>query len=283
MAVKKSTRKPVKPSVSAPNVHRILNVVPSHNTENDWTFGDAEVAGVLGAGVAGGAAPPPSSVDLRADWWEIGDQGSTGSCVGWASTDGVMRYELVKANKITRTAQLSTRFTWMASKETDEFTNRPQTFIEAAGTSLKAALDICRKYGVVHESLLSFNLGEYMYLGNENAFYLAAAQLKAASYVNIGKNLQSWRSVLAQKKPILVALSVDDSWNRANDNGGEIDSFLPNTVSGGHAVCVVGYRSDGHFIVRNSWGTGWGDRGFAYVSANYINAAFWDECYTVNI
>ena len=35
-----------------------------------------------------------------------------------------------------------------------------------------------------------------------------------------------------------------------------------------HAVVVVGYDSDGNWIVKNSWGTGWGENGYAVVSKN---------------
>jgi hypothetical protein len=64
---------------------------------------------------------------------------------------------------------------------------------------------------------------------------------------------------------------------------GKLDSFQPNTVRGGHAICVVGYTSSGRFIIRNSWGTGWGDHGFAYASEAYINAGFFNESYGVTI
>lgn len=37
-------------------------------------------------------------------------------------------------------------------------------------------------------------------------------------------------------------------------------SFGKNKIIGGHAVCIVGYTKDG-FIVRNSWGWDWADRG----------------------
>ena len=38
-------------------------------------------------------------------------------------------------------------------------------------------------------------------------------------------------------------------------------------------LALVGYTPD-RFIVRNSWGTGWGDRGFAYASLPYAQEAF---------
>ena len=32
-----------------------------------------------------------------------------------------------------------------------------------------------------------------------------------------------------------------------------------------HAVVIVGYTTDGHWIIKNSWGTAWGDNGFAII------------------
>ncbi|WP_431269121.1 hypothetical protein [Dankookia sp. P2] len=59
--------------------HRIRNLVPSKDTSRDWTLHDAVRAGA----VHHHALPP--AVDLRAPWWRVGNQGSTGSCIGWAA------------------------------------------------------------------------------------------------------------------------------------------------------------------------------------------------------
>src|SRR5215510_3826444 len=139
--------------------NRICNLVPSRHTERDWRIQHA----IASNAIAAPAAALPPNVDLRATWWTIGDQEMTGSCVGWASTDGVARYHMIKAGKLPQTGRLSPRCTWMASKETDEFTNRPETFIEGAGTSLKAAMEFLRKYGSVLESLLPFHISTSMY------------------------------------------------------------------------------------------------------------------------
>src|SRR3954451_14478672 len=156
--------------------HRICNLVPSRDTGKDWRLEHAVAAEAVTA-----VAAPPGRVDLREPWWTIGDQQQTGSCVGWASTDGVARYHMVKANRLPQRQKLSPRYTWMASKETDTLVSKPETFIEEAGTMLKAAMDILRKYGAVPETFLPFHIDTTMYSGNEATFYATAAQRKIAS------------------------------------------------------------------------------------------------------
>ena len=265
-----------KSSSVRPETHRICNLVPSRNTENDWS-----PKHVQAAGAAAPPAVPPASVDLRAAWWDIGDQQTTGSCVGWSSTDGLAPYHFVKTGRLAQKARLSPRFTWMASKETDEFTSTPETMIEDAGTSLKAAVDILRKYGAVPEALLPFHVTTNLYLGDERTFFATAATRKISSYVNMKRNLTSWRAWLASNGPILVGLDVDQTWDNATATKGKLDTYVPSTARGGHAVCAVGYTADHRFIIRNSWGTSWGDKGFAYASEAYINAGFFDEGYGI--
>jgi hypothetical protein len=254
-------------------VNRILNCLPSQDTQKDWTFDNALEAGIL----ADTAIPP--SLDLRELWWKIGDQESTGSCVGWATADSTLRWHFVKANRIAKSELLSVRFIWMAAKETDEFVTRPSTFIEKDGTSLKAALDIARKYGVVRDNVLPFNTG-LLYPGNANTFYVIAASLKISSYFNLGLAPANWRSWIANHGPILTRLDVDATWDNAKATNGNMDVYQPNTKRGGHAVALVGYTPD-RFIVRNSWGTTqWGDKGFGYASLPYAKVAF-TEAYGV--
>ena len=254
---------------------RILNLVPSRDTDADWQFEDALAARDLRA-----AAALPVSVDLREQWWDIGDQENTGSCVGWATADGVLRHALATAGIVDQDTRLSPRYIWMASKERDEFDQRPETFIEESGTSLKAAVDIARRYGVVDEADLPFHLTTKMYVGSGNAFFARAAQ-RRIRYYNLGRDLDAWKRWLAGTGPILAGFSVDAAWMNATATGGRVDAFDPGTVQGGHAVAIVGYLPDGWFIVRNSWGTGWGDQGFAYVSPAYVMQAFFSESYGV--
>jgi hypothetical protein len=269
-ARKRTVRKTARKStVTSAEKTRILNCVPSPGTDSDWRLHNAEDAGLL----ATAARAVPRSKDLRDDtWWKIADQGSTGSCVGWASADSVVRWHLVQAGRLARNEPLSPRFPWMAAKETDQFVAQPTTFIESDGTSLKAALDVFRKWGAVRDTVLPFRSGA-LFVGEVATFYAIATQLKIAAYFNLGAAGPSWRTWLAGSGPILTRLSVDATWDAATSTKGKLSAYRPSTARGGHAVAVVGYTSTA-FIVRNSWGTSWGDRGYAYASNAYAAKAF---------
>ena len=244
----------------------VLNCVPSLSTEEDWTFNDAASAGIVDANRSA-----PRAKDLRESWWKIDNQGNTGACVGFSTAYGVLRWHYVKENLMEKNIRPSARFIWMANKETDNITSYPTTFLDSDGTQTKLALRVAQKYGCVPDKILPMN-GALSSMSRAK-FYAIASRYRLSSYHNLGNNLDNWRHWLAFNGPILTRLGVDRTWDKATDNKGKLNQYISNTVRGGHAVCIVGYTQD-HFIVRNSWGTQWGDKGFAYASNDYAQEAF---------
>ena len=262
--------------------NRILNCLPSRDIQKNWTFDHAVASNLTSA-----PAALPAAVDLREAWWSIGDQMDSGSCVGWGVADGVCRWHFVKKGMLAKEEKLSVRYPWMAAKETDVYTSYPTTFLEFEGTWITAVLDIARKLGLVTDALLPFRLPdssgklilEKLYRdGYLQDFFAMASQRKIASYYNLGTDLNKWKTWLATTGPIATRLDVDPTWDNAKATKGNLDVYKP-PGRGGHCVALVGYTSD-RFIVRNSWGTGWGDNGFGYASMAYAKAAF-TEAYGV--
>src|SRR6476661_6257695 len=83
---------------------RVLNCLPSIKTEEDWKIQNATSAGLAAATAV------PLTKDLRESWWDVGNQGSTGSCVGWALADSVLRWQFVQTVQLDRAELLSPRF-----------------------------------------------------------------------------------------------------------------------------------------------------------------------------
>ena len=268
-------------STSPPNFEEyILNCDVSDRPQDDWTIYDA-----VEGGFVDGEKEVPEEKDLRAKWWKIDNQGENGACVGFATARGVLRWHYVENKKIFRCKLPSARFIWMATKETDQLTHRPTTFLEKASTQTKLALRVAQKYGCVLEELLPME-GTLSFM-DPGAFYTEAAKLRIHSYHNLKKNsdpeknIDEWKRWIASRGPLLVRLVVDETWYKATENGGDLKKFSDSVKEGGHAVCIVGYTPE-HFIVRNSWGEDWGDRGFGYATNDYIEAAF-TEAYGVTM
>ncbi len=127
---------------------------------------------------------------------------------------------------------------------------------------------------------MPFGTGK-LYQGDAKTFFAIAARMKIGAYFNLGTRPADWRTWLATKGPILMRLDVDATWDNATAPQGHPDVYQTGTTRGGHAVALVGYTPDS-FIVRNSWGTGWGDKGFGYASLAYAQAAF-TEAYGVTV
>jgi hypothetical protein len=251
---------------------RLFTVEESATREEDWT---ARKRG----GLADAAAP--AALDLRADrpWYPVHNQGQTGSCVGWALAESVLRWQLVGAGRLEEDVPLSARFVWMASKEfraqrllLAEW--QPTTFLDEAFTSAKDALEVVRRYGAVTNRMLPFR--GRLNRGPVEAFFEHAAELRITSFHNLdlktpAGSRRQWRRWLHQHGPVLIVLDVDQSFVDAKGDA-RVAEYVPRRETLLHACALVGY-DEGGFIVRNSWGRRWGEGGDAYLTDAWLERA----------
>jgi hypothetical protein len=209
----------------------------------------------------------PERVDLRRPWHTVRDQGHTASCVGWTVAEA-LRWHLVEQGRLEPDAPLSPRHIWMAAKETDKRTDYPSTFLEEDGTSLKAGLDVVRKFGAVLERELPWTGG--LAGGPPEAYYASAHERRILAYFNLfdaADRVHEWRKWMHQNGPVLVLLKVDGNLSQAR-----LQTFDAGSADGSHAAALFGYDPD-HFLLRSSWGPGWGDGGYAPMSLEYAAQA----------
>ena len=110
--------------------------------------------------------------------------------------------------------------------------------------------------------------------------YTMALRHKIYNVYNLTNSLHMMKQYLANGYPFVLGICIYDSFvsNIVAANG-----FvpMPNTTTenflGGHAVVCVGYNdtitnngTTGFWIMRNSWGTSWGDNGYFYMPYAYL-------------
>ena len=88
------------------------------------------------------------------------------------------------------------------------------------------------------------------------------------------KNTRFLESLLALGLNIVIGTWV--SWDEENNRGvlrPLLDSNGKPIGVGGHAMMVVGYdRQSQYFIVKNSWGLGWGHAGYGYFHYDFMRS-----------
>merc|ERR1719203_41930 len=104
---------------------------------------------------------------------------------------------------------------------------------------------------------------------------------KISDAMNVPLDLDAMKSCLAEGYPIVFALKLTKQFFTPDERG-----YIPTpdpedpqaAKHGWHTMLLVGYSDRQEvFIVRNSWGTEWGDEGYGYVPYDYIaNEAFND-------
>jgi C1A family cysteine protease len=78
------------------------------------------------------------------------------------------------------------------------------------------------------------------------------------------------KNALNTHGPLVTTMDVYDDFF-AYDGG--VYSYASGPYAGGHAILIVGYDDPGeYFIVKNSWGIGWGEAGFFRIAYSEIDS-----------
>ncbi|NUO00286.1 MAG: hypothetical protein HUU01_06680 [Saprospiraceae bacterium] len=232
------------------------------------------------AAESGSKADLPASVDLTPYTPEVRHQGYIFSCVGWAVGYGALSTQRAVLNQctdktvITRNAH-SALFLYNQIKSEDC----------GKGSRMTDALQFLVDNGDCLASHFDFDVNNCEQLP-DSSVKNHAKRYAIEDYLALfgsgespGIKVLRVKKVLAQKKPVVVGMSVLRNFYDLR-NAVYWHPELGNTApAGGHAMVVVGFDDHkGAFRLMNSWGKNWGDQGYIWIKykdfGNFCKYAF---------
>lgn len=216
----------------------------------------------------------PKKIDLRKQCPPVVDQGELGSCTANALA-GVLGYLERKATPKAEPVPASRLFVYYNERVISHTTGQD------SGAMLRDGIKTLAKQGACTEALWPYDASRFTKRPNA-ACYTQAATHVIGSYQRLSTT-KEMRACLAGGFPFVFGFTVYESFESdAVAKSGVVDMPAKSERTiGGHAVCAVGYDdASERFIVRNSWGTDWGKKGYftipyAYLADRNLSDDFW--------
>jgi papain like protease len=224
--------------------------------------------------------PLNGSANLQKFAPAVGDQGHQGSCVAWSSAYGARTMlEAARTGKDPNSLKFSPSFLYN------------QIGVQGCeGALVEKAMEFMTQKGSVPFDRFAYDdqdcskQPDRQLLDDAEQF-----RMRGANRLTVGDrtdriDLRAIKENLDQGAPVVIGMMVggsymqpmmgQDVWNPTDDDY-SMQGF------GGHAQCVVGYddkKYDGAFLLMNSWGSQWGNNGFAWVRykdfKNFVREAY---------
>ena len=214
--------------------------------------------------------PLPVAVDLRPTCPPVVDQGKLGSCTANALAGGVEFADIKQAKAFVALSRL--------------FIYYNERFIEGtvdqdSGAQIRDGIKSLNQMGVCPEELWPYDVETFTQDPPDRAF-VVAYENRIVSYHRL-ETLEDMLTCLAEGFPFVFGFSVYEGFESEEvAKSGIVE--MPKSgerMVGGHAVMAVGYdQASSRFIVRNSWGSEWGQEGYFTIPFEYLQTLaddFW--------
>ncbi|MEZ5938081.1 MAG: C1 family peptidase [Hyphomonadaceae bacterium] len=217
----------------------------------------------------------PEKVDLRQYFAKVPveDQLRTNSCAANAIV-GALEYALVRMGA--KLIQLSRLFIYYNARKMADRQGEDQ------GITMPLAMASALGFGVCDEQIWPFSEAAVTSQPNQQA-YRDAQLHEAISFARVSPG-EGVRGALAAGFPVVFGTFVPDSYYQEAQRTGVMPTpdQRREQPAGGHAMLIVGYdNSDKCWIIRNSWGEKFADKGYCKIPYATLEVYSPPDCYWV--
>ncbi len=205
----------------------------------------------------------PKNADLKALFPPVKNQKNQGACSSFSLT---AVFEYLLSSEMSKVEDMSEAYVYYNGRAVSG-----QTDVDD-GANLYDVIKGMADKGVCIEELCEYNPSVYDKEPSPEA-YEDGKNRVVTNAKNVPVDVNTIKSAISEGYPVVGCFRVFESWQN-NTNG-----FIPmpsdkerqSEKEGFHAMVICGYNDKhGHFIVRNSWGTKFGDKGYCYLPYSYI-------------
>lgn len=205
-----------------------------------------------------------TGIDLRSNCPPVYNQGKLGSCTA-NGIAAVYQFDEMKQNK---------NIDFMPSRLFIYYNERKMegTINSDSGASIRDGIKSINKVGVCSEDEWPYDIYEFKEQPSDEC-YKDATKNRSLKYQRVKQDENQLKESLKAGYPVVFGFSVYESFesNTVKETGIIPIPEKDEKLMGGHCVVLVGYDDNNKkWIVRNSWGEEWGDKGYCYFPYNYI-------------
>ncbi len=214
----------------------------------------------------------PASIDLSGQCPAVYDQGALSSCTANAIA-GALEFDAAKQGL---PATMPSRLFIYWNERSLEGTTASDN-----GAQIRDGIKSVAQWGDCPETEWPYDPSQ-VFSQPPQSCYTDAAQHLALVYESVNQSLDDLRGCLVAGYPIVFGFTVYASFESdyvAKTGQVPMPHWFERVI-GGHAVMAVGYDDASQtFKCRNSWGDGWGDKGYFYFPYAYalgqVSSDFW--------
>jgi len=206
----------------------------------------------------------PPEVDLRFGCPPIQNQYNLGCCTGFGVSAAVQYDQL--SQKDPDAFHPSEMFIYYNAREI------LGTIEQDSGAMIRDAIQSIGKIGACPIDLWPYDVNRFRERPPQPA-YDSATKYVATMYSRVPQTLVDLKACLASNHPFVFGFTVYDGMMSTEvQQTGILNMPQPSEkMHGGHCVMAVGYDdSIQRFIIRNSWGTEWGQKGYFTMPYDYL-------------